>query len=50
MDDPILVLEGATPAVADAPGWCVLAIDDDADFQRATAFALAELQVLVGGI
>lgn len=50
MDDPILVLEGATPAVADAPGWCVLAIDDDADFQRATAFALEELQVLGGGI
>ncbi|WP_394236495.1 GGDEF/EAL domain-containing response regulator [Pseudomonas anguilliseptica] len=32
------------------PVWRVLAVDDDADFQRATAFALSELELLGGRI
>lgn len=50
MDERILWLEGEDPLTKAAPTWCVLAVDDDADFQRATAFALEELQVLGGRI
>ncbi|MBU1284380.1 MAG: EAL domain-containing protein [Gammaproteobacteria bacterium] len=50
MDERILWLEGESPVAQPALTWCVLAVDDDADFQRATAFALDELQVLGGRI
>ncbi|OEC36347.1 diguanylate cyclase (GGDEF) domain-containing protein [Pseudomonas cuatrocienegasensis] len=50
MDERILWLEGESPVAQPALTWCVLAVDDDADFQRATAFALEELQVLGGRI
>ncbi|TIH08353.1 EAL domain-containing protein [Pseudomonas leptonychotis] len=34
------------PTTTYQPVWRVLAVDDDADFQRATAFALSELELL----
>ena len=38
------------PSTTSQPVWRVLAVDDDADFQRATAFALSELELLGGRI
>lgn len=38
------------PGTTSQPVWRVLAVDDDADFQRATAFALSELELLGGRI
>lgn len=38
------------PSTSSQPVWRVLAVDDDIDFQRATAFALSELELLGGRI
>ncbi|WP_289240147.1 GGDEF/EAL domain-containing response regulator [Pseudomonas sp. FEMGT703P] len=38
------------PSTTSQSVWRVLAVDDDADFQRATAFALSELELLGGRI
>lgn len=50
MDDQVLFFDDETSICSDQPVWRVLAIDDDVDFQRATAFALSELEVLGGRI
>ncbi|MDW3715849.1 MULTISPECIES: EAL domain-containing protein [unclassified Pseudomonas] len=52
MDDQVLFLsdDDDTPTRHSGPAWRVLAVDDDVDFQRATAFALGELEVEGGRI
>ncbi|KFX69166.1 hypothetical protein TMS3_0117030 [Pseudomonas taeanensis MS-3] len=50
MDDQLVFLDEAPSSTSDRLIWRVLAVDDDADFQRATAFALSGLDVLGGCI
>lgn len=50
MDDQVRFLDDDVAGVPDRPVWRVLAVDDDVDFQRATSFALSELEVLGGRI
>lgn len=50
MDDQFAFSDDDLPGTASQPVWRVLAVDDDADFQRATAFALSELEVMGGRI
>ncbi|MGE8499619.1 MAG: putative bifunctional diguanylate cyclase/phosphodiesterase [Pseudomonas sp.] len=50
MDDTVRFLDDDSTSVSDKPVWRILAVDDDADFQRATAFGLNGLEVLGGRI
>ncbi|MEK8080317.1 putative bifunctional diguanylate cyclase/phosphodiesterase [Pseudomonas sp. XK-1] len=50
MDDQLAFRADDQPNSASPAVWRVLAVDDDVDFQRATAFALGELDVLGGRI
>ncbi|MGG5873427.1 GGDEF/EAL domain-containing response regulator [Pseudomonas peli] len=50
MDDQFAFSDDDLPGTSRQPVWRVLAVDDDADFQRATAFALSELELLGGRI
>ncbi|MDA7085716.1 EAL domain-containing protein [Pseudomonas sp. SA3-5] len=50
MDDQLMFFDDEVATTPDKPVWRVLAIDDDVDFQRATAFALSEIEVLGGRI
>ncbi|HEX5844048.1 MAG TPA: EAL domain-containing protein [Pseudomonas sp.] len=50
MDDQLAFLDDDLPSIASRPVWRILAVDDDQDFQRATAFALSELELLGGRI
>ena len=50
MDDQLAFRADDQPSSASPAVWRVLAVDDDVDFQRATAFALSELDVLGGRI
>ncbi|MGE8362380.1 putative bifunctional diguanylate cyclase/phosphodiesterase [Pseudomonas sp.] len=50
MDDTLRFLDDDSTTFSDKPVWRVLAVDDDADFQRATAFGLNGLEVLGGRI
>ncbi|MES2820099.1 MAG: EAL domain-containing protein [Pseudomonadota bacterium] len=46
MDEQVLFLDDEPSALAPRAPWRILAVDDDPDFQRATAFALSGLEVL----
>jgi diguanylate cyclase (GGDEF)-like protein len=50
MDDQLAFRADDQPSSASPAVWRVLAVDDDVDFQRATAFALSQLGVLGGRI
>lgn len=50
MDDQLAFRADDQSSSTSQPVWRVLAVDDDMDFQRATAFALSELEVLGGRI
>ncbi|HUE92401.1 putative bifunctional diguanylate cyclase/phosphodiesterase [Pseudomonas sp.] len=50
MDDQLAFRADDQPSSTSPPVWRVLAVDDDVDFQRATAFALSELDLLGGRI
>lgn len=50
MDDQLAFRADDQPSTSSRPVWRVLAVDDDVDFQRATAFALSQLDVLGGRI
>lgn len=50
MDDQFAFSDDELPGNSCLPVWRVLAVDDDVDFQRATAFALSDLQLLGGRI
>ena len=50
MDEQFAFSDDELPGPVSQRVWRVLAVDDDADFQRATAFALSELEVLGGRV
>lgn len=50
MDEQFAFSDDELPSPVSQRVWRVLAVDDDVDFQRATAFALSELEVLGGRV
>lgn len=50
MDDQVLLFDDDTPEATEAKVWKILTVDDDPDFQRATAFSLNGMQILNGHI
>lgn len=50
MDEQFAFSDDELPSPVGQRVWRVLAVDDDVDFQRATAFALSELEVLGGRV
>ncbi|MHA6493370.1 putative bifunctional diguanylate cyclase/phosphodiesterase [Pseudomonas borbori] len=50
MEDQLMFSDDDTPVSPTKLVWRVLTVDDDPDFQRATAFALSGLEVLDGHI
>lgn len=46
MDDSVVFSDDEPMADSAHPAWRVLTVDDDPDFQRATAFAIREMEIL----
>lgn len=46
MDESLVIFEDEPLDGAQQPAWHILTVDDDAGFQRATAFAMSEMEIL----
>ncbi|TBV10026.1 diguanylate cyclase [Pseudomonas dryadis] len=46
MEDSVLFLDDEPASASAQPAWRILTVDDDVDFQRATAFALSDMEIL----
>ncbi|SDG08315.1 putative bifunctional diguanylate cyclase/phosphodiesterase [Phytopseudomonas seleniipraecipitans] len=46
MDDSLVLFDDEPEGGSQLPTWHILTVDDDAGFQRATAFAISEMEIL----